>query len=124
MEDWSPEKEKEDNPEKLAKEQIRLGKEVLHEIRDIRKKAPVPAAVHPVGFVGQLRPSFEEIAGACRRTWEKAKEIAPDAPDGVRVLIFQRLIHAAEDEVERENPRAGPGEAPAAGGGAAAGGIQ
>jgi hypothetical protein len=98
--DWTPEKESEDDPIKLQKEQIAMGKEFLARIKreDEERKAREKeyAARGPmVAAVAYTAPTFEEVSAVLKKAWEGVEAIMPTAGDRVKAHAFQMLVQAA-----------------------------
>lgn len=96
--DWSPESE--EDPLKLQKEQLEIGKEFLamakaEQEKNRQREARVleaPAVAELLGGEPMKPPSFEDVSAALAKCWEEAKKIVPDAPDHVKVIAFQSLL--------------------------------
>lgn len=93
--DWSPESE--EDPLKIQKEQLQIGKEFLAMAKAEQEKMRQRAAEEPParGFLvaePPQPPSFEEVSAALTKCWEEAKKAVPDAPDHVKVIAFQALL--------------------------------
>jgi hypothetical protein len=98
--DWTPEKESEDDPIKLQKEQIAMGKEFLARLkreeeerkaREMEYTKTVRGAVAPV----YKPPTFEEVSAVLKKAWEGVEAIMPTAGDQVKAHAFQMLVRAA-----------------------------
>jgi hypothetical protein len=100
--DWTPEKEEEDDPIKLQKEQLAIGKEFLSRLRreDEEKKAreaeyaaqaPAPERVTVRGY---KPPTFEEVSAGMKKAWDEVERIMPNATNEAKSYAFQTLVHA------------------------------
>ena len=123
--DWDPEKEKEE--ENLAREYLKTGKELLHEIKEAKenekkkKKAQEEAeaelskklaevqitddALHPDlrgapvgGTVAYRVPTRSQVMKKIEKTWADTKRLVGDAPPPIQVDVFHTLMHTTTQE--------------------------
>lgn len=99
--DWTPEKEEEDDPIKLQKEQLAIGKEFLERLKkqeaeeQKRREEYEARPAAPVAY-GTIHsdykpPTFEEISANIKKAWDEVERVIPDAPDSVKTYAFQGL---------------------------------
>lgn len=103
--DWTPEKEEEDDPIKLQKEQLAIGKEFLERLKkqeaEEQKRREEYAAAPPAYGIAPAMykpPTFEEVSANIKKTWEEVERIIPTAPDSVKTYAFQALASAARGD--------------------------
>jgi hypothetical protein len=116
LDDWDPEKEKENDPVKLQQEQLALARRYMAKIEKAEqeaaaRKAEAEAAAgqvaHVVGaFEPPKPPSFEVMSAALKKSWDETKLIVPDAPDSVKSFTFQTLAQTRFYELR--GPTCGP----------------
>jgi hypothetical protein len=111
MKEYNPDEEV--NPEELAKEHLKLGRELLEEMKKGRERPP-PAPCPPpneelvrlqaeiqersVGVAYEL-PSFEESLRLLARKWDIIEKTFRGAPFDLQVHVFQMLAHSDLDEI-------------------------
>lgn len=102
MAEWDPENES--DPDKLQREFLAMGKDLLSQIKanckrekleegllkeDLLEVCAVPAPV----MIGAYRaPTLEEASLRVKKAWEETKKIAPDASDSIQVEILRTLL--------------------------------
>lgn len=93
-EEWSPESE--NAPEKTQREILELGKKLLEQSMEAKKREEAYAALPPpaIPAIAFKIPTFDEVSERCRETWARTKEIAGDAPPEVQAQIFGNLMHS------------------------------
>lgn len=101
MDDWDPEKEQE--PEKLQKEFLEVGKEMLGRLKadeERQKKLEEEAAAMPpvAAYASYKPPTFQDVADRLKRAWEETKRIDPQAPAIVQVKMLEVLLQASWEE--------------------------
>lgn len=109
--DWTPEKEREEDPSKLQREYLKIGKELLDSIKQDKAKAEAQAAVEQTcegpGILPQYAvapmyqpPLLSKILDKYETTWKAVCARFEDP--GVRAMVFQLLLHQqfrlSEDE--------------------------
>ncbi len=98
--DWTPEKEEEDDPAKLQKEQLALGRELLdriknHEAEEKRRQEEYAAQPARTVLGAYEPPTFEEVSAVLKKAWDETERIMPTAQDRVKAIAFQALMQAA-----------------------------
>jgi hypothetical protein len=101
--DWTPEKEAEDDPIKLQKEQLAMGRELLDKIRkqeaeEKRRQEEYAACASesPGKVIAAYKPpTFEEVSAVLKKAWDEVDRIMPTAGDRVQAVAFQSLMAAA-----------------------------
>lgn len=99
--DWTPEKEAEDDPIKLQKEQIEIGRELLERVKKeeaaikAREEAYAARAVQPGAGSPYKPPTFEEVSAVLKKAWDECERIMPTAGDRAKAMAFQTLMQAA-----------------------------
>lgn len=97
--EWS--EDPEDDPIKLQKEQIALGKKFMAKMEEAEAKekkrreeyAEAPS-VYGIAPAMYKPPTFEEVSANIKKAWEEVERIIPTAPDEVKVYTFQALAAA------------------------------
>jgi hypothetical protein len=92
--DWNPDDEV--DLEKLQRENLIAGKKFLERMErenaEAKARQEAYATAPGQGAPAYTPPSFEQISVAMKEAWDEVKRIAPDAPDGVKIIIFQGLL--------------------------------
>jgi hypothetical protein len=101
------------DPEQLARDHLKLGREILEEIKKGRQP-PLPAPCPPPNEqLAALRarieaqqpmeayepPSFEELLSELARKWTIVEKTFKGAPLEVQALVFQMLAHSRLGEL-------------------------
>lgn len=100
VDDWTPEKEEEDDPIKLQKQQLALGKEFIERLKKLEaeeKKRREECAVPVSGYVTSREykpPTFEEVSAGMKKAWDEVERIMPNATNEAKSYAFQTLVHA------------------------------
>lgn len=98
--DWTPEKEEEDDPINLQKEQLALGKEFLERLKkqeaEEKKRreeyVEVPR-VYGTAPATYKPPTFEEVSQDAKKAWEEVEKIMPTGTDVAKSRVFESLFH-------------------------------
>ncbi len=98
--DWTPEKEEEDDPIKLQKEQLALGKEFMDRLKkedeEKKRRQEEYAARGPEMAPAVYKaPTFEEVSSTLKKAWDEVERIMPGAPEAAKSYAFQTLVNAA-----------------------------
>lgn len=101
------------DPEKLQREYLDMGREILADLKAKKEKArkeeeeaakrmeDAAGALPAMGTVVGFRPpSFREVSERCRKAWEEVKRIMPDAPPEILGQVFMFLQGASDEEPE------------------------
>lgn len=97
--DWTPEKEEEDDPIKLQKEQIAMGKEFLSRLRREEEEKKAREAEYAergpmIPPAAYKAPTFEEVSAGMKKAWDEVERIMPNATNEAKSYAFQTLLHA------------------------------
>lgn len=101
--DWSPEDDA--DPIKIQKESLELQKKFMARIEkeDEEKAKREDEAKRYAGGPPVYTPppplTFEERCVRIEKAWTETKRLVPDAPDHVKTLVFQSLLHSSEGDV-------------------------
>jgi hypothetical protein len=100
--DWSPEDEV--DPIELQKRQLALGEKFMaklekEEAEKAKRQAEAEVFVPAAPYMPPPPPTFEERCARIEKAWAETKRLVPDAPDNVKTIVFQTLLHSSENTI-------------------------
>jgi hypothetical protein len=97
---WNPEEER--VPGELQKEYLKLIKNMNEQAEEAKRREakerekpepPSPTPLFALLGVPAKQPTYDEMVTMCKRAWEDTKKASPQAPEGVKVLMFSTLLN-------------------------------
>lgn len=103
MEDWTPEKEKKNDPGEMmdkAREIMDRAENLIP--KDLKKKAGDLEASYLAHQSAFKLPTLETLVGKPFKLWNKVKEVFSREPFGIQIEVFRQLLHSPWDEDEKK----------------------
>lgn len=99
--EWSAEDESE--PEKVQREMLHMGKEMLARMKkeeeDRLKAQKFEEPAGQIAFASYSPPTFAQISAKCEKCWTEVRRlVSSNAPEAIQVAIFQHLMMAPDKE--------------------------